>query len=194
MEVDLRRLQRQAAEGADGHRRLSGTTKVAVIGSTCAGKTTFSRALAQRLEVAHVELDALFWKPGWQESGADEFRERVVAALEPLDGWVVDGNYRTKLGDYVVSRADLIVWLDLPLRTTVWRVVRRTLRRLRTRESLWGTNVETLRGSFFRRDSLIWWALRKHRDWRLRVPGLVSQYPHVRLRSAAEVDDFLALA
>jgi adenylate kinase family enzyme len=191
MEVDLRRLQRQAAEGADRYLNLSGTRKVAVIGNTCSGKTTFSRALARRLGVPHVELDALFWKPGWQQSTAEEFKPRVVEALEPLDGWVVDGNYRTKLGDYVLGRADMIVWLDAPLQTTMSRVVRRTVRRLRTREGLWGTNVETVRGSFFRRDSLLWWALRKHRDWQRRVPDVLAPYPHVRLRSPREVAAYL---
>ncbi len=115
----------------------------------------------------------------------------MVETLEPLDGWVVDGNYRTKLGDYVLDQADIVVWLDPPLPTTLLRVVRRTVRRLRTRESLWGTNVETLRASFFKRDSLIWWALRKHRDWQRRVPGVIAPYPHVRLRSPREVAAYL---
>jgi adenylate kinase family enzyme len=35
--------------------------RVAVIGGTGSGKTTVSRRLAQRLDVQHVELDALFW-------------------------------------------------------------------------------------------------------------------------------------
>jgi adenylate kinase family enzyme len=41
----------------------------------------------------------------------------------------------------VLDQADVILWLDLPFRMTFPRVLRRTLRRLQTRESLWSTNV-----------------------------------------------------
>ena len=30
------------------------------------------------------------------------------------DGWVIDGNYESKLGELVLGQADTIVWLDLP--------------------------------------------------------------------------------
>jgi adenylate kinase family enzyme len=87
-----------------------------VIGSARSGKTTFAGALAQRLGVPHVELDALHWQPGWVETPADELRERVAAALGG-DGWVVDGNYGSRLGTSVLDQADEVVWLDLPLST-----------------------------------------------------------------------------
>ena len=41
--------------------------RVAVIGTSGAGKTTFARHVSERLGLDHVELDALFWLPGWIE-------------------------------------------------------------------------------------------------------------------------------
>jgi adenylate kinase family enzyme len=187
VEVHLRRLQRQAAEGADRHLQLN----VSVIGNTGSGKTTFSRALAEKLGVPHIELDALHWKPGWVESDAEDFRERVAVALAE-DGWVCDGNYRGRLGSYVLEHADLVVWLDLPLRVVLVRIVRRTARRVRTREQLWGTNVETWRNFLFVPNPLWWWAFKMHFRWRRRLPELIAPYRHVRLRSSAEVERFLA--
>jgi adenylate kinase family enzyme len=161
-----------------------------VIGDTGSGKTTVARALAEKLGVPHIELDALFWRPGWQESEADEFRERVVAALGD-EGWVVDGNYRTKLGSLVLGQADVIIWLDLPFRTTFPRSLRRTLRRLRTRESLWGTNVESWRAVFFSRESLLWWAVKSRvRKRRGRFADFDGDRL-VRLRSQREVERLL---
>lgn len=164
--------------------------KVAVIGGTGSGKSTVSRQLAQRLAVPHIELDALFWKPGWQMPSAEEFRPIVAEALES-DGWVVDGNYRTRLGTLVLDQADLVVWLDMPLRTKLWRIWRRTLRRIRTREVLWGTNVDTWRGAFLSRDSLFWWLLKTHFPNRRTLPELLARYPHVRLHSPREVARFV---
>jgi adenylate kinase family enzyme len=164
-----------------------------VIGNTGSRKTTVSRTLAQKLGVPHVELDALNWKPGWVESGRDEFRARVEAALAQ-DGWVCDGNYRGRLGSYTLERADLVVWLDLPLRIVFARVLRRTARRVRTREQVWGTNVETWRNFFFARNPLWLWVLQMHFRWRRRLPDILVKYPHVRLRSERDVERFLAEA
>src|ERR671937_2952145 len=95
--------------------------KIVVIGTSGSGKTTVARELARRLGVPHVELDALYHGPGWAETPPEEFRRRVAAAMDG-DGWVVDGNYESKLGDLVLRRADTVVWLDLPLRVALTRV------------------------------------------------------------------------
>ena len=164
--------------------------KVAVMGPTGSGKTTVSRQLAERLGVPHIELDALFWKPGWVMPSAEEFRPIVEAALDP-NGWVVDGNYRHRLGTLVLAEADLVVWLDMPLLTKLWRILRRTIRRIRTREVLWGTNVDTWRGAFLSRDSLFWWVLKTHYPNRRQMPKLLANHPHVRLRSPGEIARFV---
>ena len=42
---------------------------------------------------------------------------------------MIDGGYRGKLGDLVLEQADVVVWLDLPVRVWLPRLVRRTVRR-----------------------------------------------------------------
>ncbi len=39
--------------------------RIVVIGTSGSGKTTLARELAGRLNVPHIELDALHWKPNW---------------------------------------------------------------------------------------------------------------------------------
>jgi adenylate kinase family enzyme len=163
-----------------------------VIGQTGSGKTTFARALAEKLRVPHVELDALHWRSGWVMAPPEEVQARVAEILKD-DGWVIDGNYGGTLGTTVLDRADQIVWLDLPFRTTFPRVLRRTLRRLRTREQLWHTtNQESFRGAFLSRDSILLYAIRTHRHRRRRCGELVQNRPHVTLRSPADVERYLA--
>jgi adenylate kinase family enzyme len=168
--------------------------RVSVVGGCCTGKTTTSSALAARLGVPHIELDALHHDAGWQEAPADVLRERVEKALAAApDGWVADGNYHGKLGSLVLERADTVVFLDLPQRTAFLRVLWRTSRRALTREELWNGNRESLRLAFSR-DSIIWWVVTNHRSHRAKWPERVAGLPHlevVRLRSPREVDRWL---
>jgi adenylate kinase family enzyme len=136
------------------------STRIAVVGTTCSGKTTLAKRLAERHGAPHIELDALHWGPGWSEPSDDEFRARVEAALTAED-WVADGAYHGKLGGLVLERADLVVWLDPPLPTILGRLGVRTLRRIRAGEELWGGNRETWRGAIFSRSSLLLWASRR---------------------------------
>lgn len=165
--------------------------RIAVVGTTCSGKTTVAKRLAEQHGVPHVELDALHWGPDWSEPTAEDFRLRVEEALA-TDGWVVDGGYHGKLGDLVLEQADLVVWLDPPLPAILGRLWTRTLRRIRGGEELWGGNRETWRGAFLSRDSLFLWALKTHRPRRKRYEERLAPFDVVRLRSAAETNAWLA--
>jgi adenylate kinase family enzyme len=163
-----------------------------VIGSSCAGKTTLAGRLAESLGVRHIELDTLHHGRNWEEASAAVLRERVEKALAGLDGWVADGNYMSKLGMWLIDQADTIVWLDLPLRTSLARMWRRTSTRIRTGEELWAGNRESWRNFLVGRDSLLWFTVRNHhRRHRVWPPRLAGRNV-VRLRSQAAADAWLA--
>ncbi len=84
------------------------------------------------------------------------------------------------------------MWLDLPLRTWLPRLVRRTTRRVVRREELWNGNRETLRDAIWGRDALIPFALRNFPRRRRRYPAELAAFPVVRLRSSREVERSLA--
>ena len=169
--------------------------RVNVKGTSGSGKTTFGRELARRLGLPFVELDALHHGPNWAEPTNAEFRRRVRTAMDAApDGWVIDGNYESKLGDTVLGEADTIVWLDLPLRLKLRRLWRRTTDRIRNDVELWNENRETWRNAVWGPQSLFGWMVRTHvsqrREWPRRFAGDLR---FVRLRSDAEARAWLEL-
>ena len=73
-------------------------------------QSTLARELSDILNVPAIMLDTLYWDPGWRETPRDEFRDRVRAALNQNPrGWVVDGNYTSKLGGMVTDQTTDVI-------------------------------------------------------------------------------------
>lgn len=98
--------------------------RVLVIGISGAGKSTFSRRLAERTGLPLIHLDREFWRPGWIVTPRPEWRAKVAELVE-RDTWIMDGNYGGSL-DLRLPRADTVIWFDYPtlrcLRRVVWRI------------------------------------------------------------------------
>jgi adenylate kinase family enzyme len=164
-------------------------------GISGSGKTTLARRVAAAIDVPFVETDALVHGPGWSETGDAELRELLRPTVES-GGWVIDSDYRRKLGTYVMEHADTVVWLDLPLRVCLQRLMRRTIPRIRLQQELWNGNTESWRAAFGGWDSLFVYAIRKHVSQRRTLPELLArpELAHVelvRLRTPAAVDAWL---
>jgi adenylate kinase family enzyme len=167
--------------------------RICVKGTSGAGKSTFAAELARRIDLPCIELDALFWGPNWTEPNSEAFRARVCEAMAAApQGWVIDGNYDSRLGDTVLGAAEIIVWLDVPLHLKLRRVWGRTIYRIRNGVELWNGNRESWRDAFFSRESLLVWMIQTHfrhrREWPERFD---ENHRFVRLRSDAEISAWL---
>jgi len=91
----------------------------------------------------------------------------------------------------VLGSADVVVWLDLPTRVWLPRLLRRTVSRARSGEVLWDGNRDSFRNALASRNSLILFSLRHYRGRRRRYPHRFAAYNVVRLRSQSDVDRFL---
>ena len=98
--------------------------KVIVAGvSAGAGKSTFAKNLGDRLNIPVHHLDSYFWKPGWIERDPEEFRD-AQHQLVGGDAWIIEGNYASSM-DIRLAEADTFIYLELPLRVCIYRVLKR---------------------------------------------------------------------
>ena len=168
--------------------------RVAVVGAVGCGKTTLAREIARRIDAPHIELDALRYQQGWVVEADETFRGKVVAYVG-TDRWVIDGNY-ADVQDLIWLRAQLLVWIDFRLPVLLWRLLRRTFRRLWRREEFFNSNREQFRRVFSSQSILIW-AIRSHGQRRRRYEELLTRarcahLQVIRLRSPSAVRVWLA--
>ncbi len=142
---------------------MSQPRRVAVVGNSGSGKTTLARAIAARIGADHIELDSIHHLENWTPIARDEMRRILAEAIES-DTWVVDGNYRSLVQDLVLGRADTVVWLDLPRRVVMPRIIKRTLGRMILRKELWNGNRERFENLFKRQpeENIILWSWTQH--------------------------------
>ena len=169
--------------------------KINVIGSSGSGKTTFGKRIAKALDMPFIELDAIFWKPGWQQSSDDEFYPKIEAALSQ-NTWVLDGNYSRSI-PIKWRDVDLVVFVDRSFLRTIYQAAKRAVSRIISKEELWeGTgNRESVR-NLFSRDSIVLWAIGQYRTARTRYEGYTrdKQFSHirfVRVSSRNELDQLI---
>jgi adenylate kinase family enzyme len=141
--------------------------RIAVVGNSGSGKTTFATEVAARLGCEHVELDGIHHLENWTPIERDRMRN-IVAERMQASSWVVDGNYRSLVQDLVFVSTDTVVWLDLPRWLVMSRVVRRTLGRMLLHRELWNGNRERLSNLFSTNpeENIILWSWTQHEKYR----------------------------
>jgi len=167
------------------------TRRILVAGVSGVGKSTLCREIARITGIPYTEIDALFHGPNWTQ--LPDFLEGVTA-LSRSESWVTEWQYasaRPVLG----ARADVLIWLDLPFRVVLSRVIRRTIRRRLRSEVLWNGNTEPgIWHAITDREGIIRWAIATRNKYREFVPELAKRRPElvvVRVRSRSEAKALL---
>ncbi len=97
--------------------------KIAIIGSPGSGKSTLAFKLHKILHIPLFHLDQYFWKPGWQRPDREEFK-KIHDKLCDKSEWITDG-MATRYFEYRLNRADIIIFLDIPLYVCLYRIFKR---------------------------------------------------------------------
>ncbi len=166
--------------------------RVLISGISGSGKTTLARRVAAATGLPRHELDALHHGPGWVKRPTFE---ADVAAFARDDRWITEDQYHRHLGDLLWRRADTVLWLDLPRRAVMQRVLRRSVGRAISRRELFNGNHEDFR-AWLDPGHPIRWAWSQHADRRATTLDLIAAHPEVRVvrfHNAADVRRWLSV-
>lgn len=96
--------------------------RIDIVGPPASGKSTLAMAISKKLSIPHIHLDR-FWFEGGGRQGRlttpnieqvrASVREKTLEAIK-AEAWVSDGTC-LHVQDEVVSRADVLIFLDIPL-------------------------------------------------------------------------------
>jgi adenylate kinase family enzyme len=165
--------------------------RIAIIGTSCSGKTTLACNISKILHIPHFELDHLYWKENWQTLERELFREKVGKAVQH-ERWVIDGNFSI-VRDLVWTRADTIIWLNYPFDVVFLQALARSIKRIVTKEQLFGNNIESFRQTFLTKNSILYWILYTHWKYKRTYSHLIRKTNKltIELRSTRDKNNFL---
>ena len=98
--------------------------RIAIVGNAGGGKTTLAHALGDRLGIPVHEVDRVQFRADWSRAPTGEV-QHVLDGWVAEDAWIVDGFGPWPAIERRLAAADTIVWIDLPLRTHLWRALKK---------------------------------------------------------------------
>ncbi|MDP3340709.1 AAA family ATPase [Frigidibacter sp.] len=166
--------------------------RIMIVGQPGSGKSTLARDMGRKTGLPVVHIDHIHWQPGWIERSRDD-KTRLCHEVEAREAWIFEGGHSATWGNRL-ARADMLIWLDLPLPLRLWRVVKRTV--------VWnGRNRPDLPEGCpegFHRETLPFWRFiwRTRHSARTNIQRLWDSAPEakakVRLTSPGQVRGFVA--
>lgn len=163
--------------------------RITILGLSASGKTTLAKQIAEHTGIPRLEIDRTWFSEGGHSAKSEKEKEHArkkieaeVAKFIKKPDWVSDGLYR-RVQPKILARADIIVFLDVPL----WRRWVRHAKRI------------------FKKDrhlELNWWSEMSHFHAMIKLAGdrfkylqkFLEKYPEkvVRLKSKRDVEHFLS--
>lgn len=161
-----------------------------VIGSAGSGKSTTARMIGHALDLPVVHIDReVYWQPGWQERTRADQIDRVKRIVAQ-EAWVFEGSFSRTYG-LREARAEMLIWLDVPLALRLWRVVMRALRyNGQTRTDM----AEDCPERLARLPGFLWFIVSTAKSSRRKARAFfdASELPRHRLTTRKEVATFVA--
>ena len=166
--------------------------KINVVGISGSGKSTFAKKIADKICHPYIELDSIYWGSDWKPN--PNFLIDLDSSLSTNSSYVLDGNYASS--DYLKwKNIDIVIWLDYSFHLSFYRCLTRTIKRLVSKETLWGTNKENISNILGKNSILYFMVTHYHKNKKKFLLDMKnkSDIKFIRLRSPKEAENLLQL-
>lgn len=167
--------------------------KISIIGASGSGKTSLGRAISKKSGYPLLDMDDIYWLPGWIKVEDSLIREKLKKHVSQ-ESWIVTGNATTLSTELIWPDVDELIWLDFPLRTLLWRGFKRGLYSLIFSREICNGNFETW-GRFLSKKSILLWIYSTFDKRQREYEKIFSTQPYscnyVRIRNNKDLRDFL---
>src|SRR5437764_14111939 len=98
--------------------------KIAIIGSSGAGKTTLAKKIGSALKIKVFHLDRFFWQRDWKRKTRDTRIDTLQNLALRDKRWIIEGTYLNS-SKLHLNAADTIIFLDIHPLLCLWRIMKR---------------------------------------------------------------------
>ena len=164
--------------------------KVAIFGNAGGGKSTLARQLSEITGLPLYSLDKIKYQPGGIEVSHEKYLDTHSDLLKQEE-WIIDGFGCVKSAWERFSKADTLIYIDLPLPVHYWWVIKRLFQGLYKSPEGWPKNSPVWKGSLnsFRVLPLCHRHLTPRYRQLVKESALTKQVHH--LRSLKDINIFL---
>lgn len=162
--------------------------KIHIIGCSGSGKTYLAKALSEKYNVPHFDLDDIQWDNNADGYGVKmpvEKRAELLNDILQNENWIIEGVYYAWVGK-CFEDADKIYALDIPKRVYTYRIIKRAIKR---KLGLAKGKKETLKSVY---NLLKWTDTFKNKNM-VEIGNILLEYSSktVWLRSKRDVENIL---
>ena len=105
--------------------------KLFIIGPAGSGKSTLAKKISLVTKIGSINLDDIFWKNDVNSFGNirhENERNMMLDNILKSRSWILEGAY-VEWPRKGMEEADQIIYIDLPLKTTSYRIIKRFIKR-----------------------------------------------------------------
>lgn len=162
--------------------------KIHIIGCSGSGKTYLAKALSEKYNIPHFDLDDIQWDNNADGYGVKmpiEKRTELLNNILENEDWIIEGVYYAWVGK-CFEDADKIYVLDIPKRVYTYRIIKRAIKR---KLGLAKGKKETLKSVY---NLLKWTDTFKNKNM-VEIRKILTKYPSktVWLKSKRDVENIL---
>ena len=162
--------------------------KIHIIGCSGSGKTYLAKALSEKYNVPHFDLDNIQWDNNADGYGVKmpvEKRTELLNNILENESWIIEGVYYAWVGK-CFEDADKIYVLDIPKRVYTYRIIKRAIKRKLGIEE---GKKETLKSVY----NLLKWTDTFQKKNMVEIRKILTEYPSktVWIKSKRDVENIL---